>query len=292
MIFSEANAAVELFARLRNWLCPLSREPATLAERFLQVFEAHGVHRNQIPRFFGRGITLKDVQSADRLFEALTEDALRGVCELFAINRSWLDGAACEIYPIHRCYKQPKKFRKALDQLIDGGNTLNGWVLVGARGKRAKYEVYDATLIIGEEIGWVEDKPIHRFHLWDQWIFDYWKCRAYLAACVAYCWKRDVPIFGLYGDRKKINRITKGKAFLPRDDTGGGMSLVGPRWHPEDMVTLPEVFLSGIAKRDGSVGEKLGLKLWLDLEAEGWMRSSAERSRRKEFQRMLEKAEA
>ena len=35
----------------------------TLPTRFIALFEHHGVHRNQIPRFFDHGLTVKDVSS-------------------------------------------------------------------------------------------------------------------------------------------------------------------------------------------------------------------------------------
>ena len=52
------------------WKAPADRkekEPSTkiglVAPRFIALFESHGVHRNQIPDFFGHGITSHHITS-------------------------------------------------------------------------------------------------------------------------------------------------------------------------------------------------------------------------------------
>jgi hypothetical protein len=42
----------------------------------LRLFETHGVHRNQIPRFFGHGLKLKHIQAESVLIEQLDEPVL------------------------------------------------------------------------------------------------------------------------------------------------------------------------------------------------------------------------
>ena len=48
----------------------------SIADRFLLLFESHGIHRNQIPRFFGHDLTLADLQNSDSLLPKLTERVL------------------------------------------------------------------------------------------------------------------------------------------------------------------------------------------------------------------------
>lgn len=47
------------------------KSPESVAARFVRLFEAHGVHRNQIARLFGRGLTLATVQTEGALLTVL-----------------------------------------------------------------------------------------------------------------------------------------------------------------------------------------------------------------------------
>jgi len=58
----------------------------TVSSRFVQLFEEHGVHRNQIPRFFGNGLTLADIETNTKLLPKLTPEFLQAAADLFAIR--------------------------------------------------------------------------------------------------------------------------------------------------------------------------------------------------------------
>lgn len=292
MVLGEIDAAFNIWERGRNWFRSRRRSPeSTVSERFLNLFEAHGVHRNQIPRFFGRGITLKHVQSKDNLIDALTEDALHDACDMFAVNRSWLDGASEKVYSLYPCYKRPKKFKELIDGLVEKKANCSGYLLLGRNGRTPKSQQYDAVLVIQEEIGYIDDKAICRYHLCDHWIFDYWKCRAYLAACVGYAWSREVYILGQFADRATVAEIAEGGALLQSHEWGGGLASYGQICYPEDLALTPEAFLQGLKGRDDSFGERKGLELWLELEDKGWMRDEHGVSSRSEFENKLKNLE-
>ncbi|HYD57382.1 MAG TPA: hypothetical protein VEB41_10790, partial [Burkholderiales bacterium] len=61
----------------------------TLAARFVSLFESHGVHRNQIPRFLNAGLALRDVQDDSALVSGLNDSLLDAACEKFAVRREW-----------------------------------------------------------------------------------------------------------------------------------------------------------------------------------------------------------
>lgn len=288
MVLGEIDAALDIWKKGRNWLRSRRRSTeSTVSNRFLNLFEAHGVHRNQIPRFFGRGITLKNVQSEDNLIDALTEDVLHDACDMFAVNRSWLDGASEQVYCIHSCYKSPETFKELIDDLVEKGKNCRGYLLLGRKGRLPEYEQYDAVLVIQEEIGCLDDKAICRFHLCDHWIFDYWKCRAYLAACIGYSWSRKAYVMGQYADRSTVGEIAEGTVLLQCHEWGGGLASYGQIWYPEDLTLTPETFLQGLEGRDDFFGERKGLELWLELESKGWMRNEYGLSSRTEFESKL-----
>lgn len=238
-----------------------------IASRVIHVFEAHGVHRNQIPRFFGHGLTLEDVQRDECLLPKLTDALLEEVCKTFALRREWLDGADENAYEVHCFYKHPEDFASFIDDLKaeNPDGVIDGVVIAPVeRVGEAR-----ALLVLEEQVGWVGDTPIFRYHLCDEWVFSYWKCRAYLAACVAIAWRKQIYLQGVTAKSKDVRRLVKDATLMAW--RSAPISRIGQRWYPEDMCLKPEVFLNGIDPEHQRYGVRAGLALWLDLHSEGWM---------------------
>lgn len=78
MIFRELNELLTFLERIVRYLKYIFSKHAeqnvsqdSIASRFVLLFERHGIHRNQIPRFFDHGLTLADVAGDDRLLRAV-----------------------------------------------------------------------------------------------------------------------------------------------------------------------------------------------------------------------------
>ncbi len=286
MLLSEINAVFSLWDRAKKWLHGRKNPPVeSVVTRLVSLFESHGVHRNQIPRFFGHDLTLKDVQDDDSFIAKLDEPILQEICERFAVRREWLDGAESQIYPCHDFYKYPNSFSEFIKNLkvnnLDAD--LHG-VLIAPKELRDAF----ALIILQETIGFVGDKPIYRYHLCNNWVFTYWKARAYLTACVAIAWKEHSFIHGVYMPRKEIERLSEGEVLLGWQ--GEGIWKLGVRsWYPEDMALCPMGFLEGIDSEQDNFGIKSGLGLWLDLEKDGFMNAGIKENARQLFQQELAK---
>lgn len=290
MVFGEINSFLNIWDRFRKWntsrKTPAAPPVETIAARFVRLFESHGVHRNQIPRFFGYGLTLNDVQDDASLIIKLDEDMLSAACARFAVRREWLDGAEPQIHPDHDFYKYPGEFLEFLEDLR--ANNPEGEL----RGKLIVPEEHDghdeALLILQEAIGVVGDKPIYRFHLCNNWSFTYWKSRGYLTACVAIAWKHQVFIHGATMPKKEIQQLAYGQTLLGWQ--GEGIWFLGNRkWYPEDMALQPEVYLDGIDPERDNFGIAAGLSLWLDLEEQGFMDAGISADAKQLFQQELAK---
>jgi hypothetical protein len=66
------------------WKAPSEKEikqaediPETIATRLIALFESHGVHRNQIPEFFGHGLDISSCASDEKLLEKITPEIIR-----------------------------------------------------------------------------------------------------------------------------------------------------------------------------------------------------------------------
>lgn len=270
MILGEINSAINLVERFKKYYRFFKNptELESVASRFIRLFETHGVHRNQIPRFFGHGITLKDLQDDLSLLAKLDEELLDDACKLFAVRREWLDGAEKQAHPHHDFYKEPKEFLefiKAL-KLANAEGDLDGELFA----PDALDSGAETILILNEIIGHVGNEPIYRYHLCNNWSYSYWKARAYLTACIAIAWKHHVFIRGTIASNKSINKLAQGETLLACLKRGVE-SLSGKKWYPEDMALIPEVFLQDVDPEYHNFGNISALDLWLELEKQGLM---------------------
>ncbi len=277
MIFGELEALINLIEKFKKYFNFLKKpvDTESVATRFIRLFETHGVHRNQIPRFFGHGITLKDLQDAPTLIAKLDEEVLSDACKLFAIRREWLDGADEIAHSAHNFYKKPEEFLTFIKNLkvANPNGELDGELFSPDMSDFNAEEI----LVLNEIVGYVGNEVIYRYHLCNNWLFSYWKSRAYLTACVATAWKHEVYVRGFICPKKSINRLAQGEVLLA-SKIDGVASLFGKKWYPEDMALLPEVFLKDIDPERDHYGYKAGLSLWLSLEEKGLMDTGVEKS--------------
>lgn len=288
-MLSEIDSALSIWDKFTKWRRSRKAPVESVATRFVRLLENHGVHRNQIPRFIGHNLTLKDVEDDATLLAKLNEEILDTVCTRFAIRREWLDGAESRIHPSHNFYKQPKAFADFIERLkANNPNAdLQGVVVAPIEQDNQAY----ALLILQETIGSVGDKPVYRYHLCNNWDFTYWKARAYLTACIAIAWKQNVFIHGIYMPKKGIEQLAEGKTLLGWQ--GEGIWKLGHKtWDPEDMALQPETFLYGIDSGEDNFSVKSGLELWLDLEQRGLMDTGIKANVRQLFQQELAKYSA
>lgn len=259
---------LEKLGKFWNWVRGRkSASTETIVTRFVRLFESHGVHRNQIPRFIGHGLTLKDVQDDASLLAKLDEPLLEDACEMFVVRREWLDGAETQIHPCHDFYKYPEKFAGFLTSLKNNNFDAD---IQGVLIAPEELGDTDALLILQETIGFVGEKPIYRYHLCHNWLFTYWKARAYLTACVAIAWKENAFVHGVRLPNKEIEKLAEGMTLLGWKDEGI-WELGIATWHPEDMALEPGAFLKDVDPEIDNFGIKSALGLWLDLEEKGLM---------------------
>ena len=286
MLFSELNSAVSLVSRASGWVRRRQTLRQSVARRFVQLFAAHGIHRNQILRVLGIKATLADVQTDESLLNIMTDELLEKAASLLAVRREWLEGATKQIYLTHDFYKQSDRFPQFLDNLLATPNSsdMRGVLLVA----ETDHFEQNAILVLEQQIGSLGDKPIYRYHLCNNWSFDYWKSRTHLAACVATAWARKIYISGRQVPISDIRRHRDGLAFLDYR-TESALPMLGRPWYPEDMAIKPSTFLKGLDETD----QIHGLKLWIELQSLGLMETALPYKRiRSCFERALQALEA
>ncbi|BCV39102.1 hypothetical protein [Shewanella algae] len=254
--FGDVDALFNLIERYKKWRSP-TRKQSNTAERFIKLFEAHGVAKAQIPRFFGHELSLYQVENEQELLKALSHSILRDAADLFGVKVEWLEGASDELYELNHFYKQPHEFGTWLDQCLP--NTVNqnvdGWLLT----THVNSDRYDALILMKECIGELSKQPIYRYHFCELWIYSYWKCRADLAACIAQGWKRNCYIYGRELSPSVFEKIAS-LTTVPNSELEN-TSIRGKHFHPENLTTEPEEFVKGLS--EGQFGKTAALDRWL-----------------------------
>lgn len=241
---------------------------ASIASRFIQLFEAHGVHRNQVPEFFGNGFSIADMQTEQLLIEKLNPDLLAQASKLFMINQEWLSHGKGEIFPQHHFYKHPADFGLFIDELCadSAEKKIDGYVLT----VRPPYShEYDTLILLKEEIGSLGNRTIHRYHFCTGWVFSYWKCCADIACCIAQAQMRNLYLVGKYVDAEWIASVSDGMRLPEYDFEIGEIDF--PRkgyWNADQFVDMPEDFIQPLNRNDGYSVES-AINRWLEYHKKG-----------------------
>lgn len=243
------------------------KQPAevdSVASRFIRLFEKHGVHRNQIPRFFGHGLSLADVSSNELLLSKLTPEILRAASELFAISLEWLEAVDKKIYETHDFYKCPEAYAKFLAELVNGREHQIYANLVLSTDS---FSQEDALLILEEPIGEIGDELVMRYHLCSNWFSKYWKSRADLTACIAMTANQPVIMTGTKTSAN-IEKFCAGEAFIADMDhlphafkRDRLLRKQYKHWYPDDWLFNPQDYLDGVD--EGLFGKTSALECWL-----------------------------
>lgn len=183
-----------------------------VAQRFLQVFNEHGVATSQIPRFLPE-VSLDKLRNWEVLVAALNPKVLDQTADLFRLRRVWLDGVGDEMFDHHSCYKHPEVFFNDLLRLRCPGYHPFSVIIDCERLDMDGGEPQNVVVVVTELLTSIEDRNICRYTVYpDGFHWDYWKCRHQLKAMAriySQVTGRMVPIYHLETD--KLREIEGGR---------------------------------------------------------------------------------
>lgn len=166
-----------------------------VSNRFIELFEQHGVVVTQIPRLLP-SVTLAHLASPNSLLLALTSDVLDAACLLFGIRREWLEGSNDRIYEHRHCYKAPQKFFDELGALQRA--SMVAPVRAFTTDRQLDYRKSGSQrleLVMVETAAWLGDDEIERYRPFsDGWDWGYQATRVELKAIVA-AYGAPVPMY-------------------------------------------------------------------------------------------------
>lgn len=270
-MFGEIDSFLNLVSKLKTYVEKRkeSQLPESIATRFIKLCEHHGVHRNQIPRFFGHGLTFADVQTDELFLNKLSENLIQEACDLFLVNREWLEGHSDEIYTVKHFYKCPDKFEQFVNELKlkKPESHFSGVLLTSNNNKKS----HSSVLLIEEILENKNGIEFFRYYQCPFADFAYWKCRAYLTACVAIATKHGFHIQGRRVNSSLVDDLQDGDTLLGWKGESCFFGLDGERWYPDEMVNNPKAYLEGVHPESRSFGTLSALSKWKELAEKGFM---------------------
>lgn len=184
-----------------------------VTQRFIQIFNDHGVATTEIPRLIPE-VTLEKLESHESLLLALTNEVIDKVADLFLVKKSWLEGNSSAIYDGLYCYKQPHRFFEELSKikLVDIDCPVIAFTSRKTLDCNSGRE-QPIRIIFEERCAQIGDKVIRRYVIWnDKWDWGYWKTRIQLKALVRLTdIKLIAPVTIYHVDPETLNKLENGK---------------------------------------------------------------------------------
>lgn len=222
-------------------------EAYALIERFITLFNAHGIERTQIPRFIGeKYLTLADVSTDEKLLHKLSESVMSAVCELFGVQREWLDGKDVPIYPVLNYYKDMESYLAFMAEINGKYEEIRAFAFKAPEDKLEKSgKRFPIALIFRASVGEIGEERIYRyFIIGDEWSWEYPRARVQFKAMVFVALKFKVYITGFDLLKGEIDKLIWGQLFPGPVLT----RLSHITWHPDDYIFTSKE--SAVAKDD------------------------------------------
>ncbi|MDO8282357.1 MAG: hypothetical protein Q7U10_07015 [Thermodesulfovibrionia bacterium] len=225
----------------RKHKTPITKnEVSLLADRFIDLFKAHGIERTQIPRFLGEpyNLTLSDVSTNTTLLTRLDENILSAVCELFGVQREWLDKGSVPMYTQLSFYKDMNRYVGFLSEITKKYDRVQGFAIKSPEDKLKKTgNRLPIALLFQVYIGILDDEPIYKYYLADdEWYWDYDRTRIQLKAMFFAAFQFQVFICGCELPKSEIKNLIAGRAFP--GPLVNNLNCV--RWHPDEYICTSE----------------------------------------------------
>lgn len=190
---------------------------ALVGQRFLQLFEKHGVAISQIPRLLP-AVNLAALNHPETLLPTLTPAVLEQTAQLFGIQRTWIEGTTDRIYRTYPCYKHPTAFFKLLSRLHYEPHAFPVRALTSAKTLNNRdSSPQHLVLVLVEKIAIFGDfdssGDVERYHiLGDDWDWSYTPCRLQLKAMARIMdqvFDEGVPL--ICGNESQIELVRSGQ---------------------------------------------------------------------------------
>ncbi|MBO2535090.1 hypothetical protein [Rummeliibacillus suwonensis] len=206
-----------------------------VVDRFVQVYEAHGIKQNQIAFFIDKefNLQLRDFKDNASILQVLNDDLIKWTCEKFGIQRDWIDGTSEKIYGRKDYYKQIERFIDDICKIIREGEEVELYAFKDGELDRAD-ENHDVILLLRYPIDKINSRIIYKYvPIETYWMWGYWRSRFQLKAIFFICERLHIFIRGY--DLKERKKIADRVVFPEKIINDIPISIT---WYPDDYIDL------------------------------------------------------
>lgn len=217
-----------------------------IVDRFISLYDSHGVKLNQIPRYIDKKFKLRiyDLKSRDSILKILSLDLLDYSANEFCVSSRWLDCSSDQIYKTRSFYKHIDSFIQFICKFKSTiPDKLEVYFFKSTELDKDDYNKIGnyVTILIKVPIRVVNDEMIYYYiPLSDHWMWGHWRSRYQLKSIIWICIQlRFVNYHGYDINLSDLNTLSSGKMF-----PGAMLSNKITRgvWHPEDYIGNPLSF--------------------------------------------------
>jgi len=191
----------------------LPAAPELVANRFISIFEMHGVQVSEIPEIEGfQSISLYDLNATDRLLQKLTPDFLKMTAEFFGVRIEWLRSGEPDLYQHKHWYKNNTQFFEDLKD-IDFDKVYDPFEIITIHDQFDIHsnEYQPFILILKKHVAEINDRAIYKFYVESEWDWHHPPCRLQAKAIATKYYQlthRMIPIYKV--DKDTFKRISHG----------------------------------------------------------------------------------
>lgn len=204
-----------------------------LANRFLQVHRAHAVLPIQIPRVLTmeKNLQPRDLLSNKRLAECINNEMLEKTCELYGIQREWLEGDNIPPYPSWNFYKNPAGLIDFLKILTKRHHSLRLWCFKANHKPLEKLGNSELLAILIADNFQLGEKTVEKFYpIGSDWPWEHAPARLDFKTLVYVCQRFGINALGRSAPLSKIEAVINGKEFP------SALGRNCEHWHPDDYI--------------------------------------------------------
>jgi hypothetical protein len=200
----------------------------TLVMRFFMLFDAHNIATTDIPTFLPKGtLARSELRDSDKIIDALNDDVIQHLVNIFDINGDWLKGKSNVIYCSNSFYKQSSEIFSEIIRLKSTSTDSLRVIFLTGPGVKLKELTKmkregDNTSVVYENVQvFIErEKSVgkHRITTYQRWDDDlpwtYWRSRYYLKALIYFCGQISTYVSAYSLPKKMYPDIVSGREFL------------------------------------------------------------------------------
>ena len=235
-----------------------------LLDRYLLIFEEHGLRKSQIPRFLKEdsNITIEALSSKEKLVSVLSNNHLNEVCNIFGIQREWLEGKDIPIFPLFFFYRKLGGLVRSLSEIKKKYGYIEIFFIKSPKDNLEKTFSSDKEIAVVIRApltpdGSFED-PIYRyFPLTESYFWGSRRTRLHIKAIALIGWQFKASLYGVEMPENQIADLIEGSVFP--DALLRNSNKIA--WRPDDYIFTHKESLC-LADPEEAIEVREAMKEW------------------------------